>query len=243
MNRSRGIEVRTTERSGGVVLPRSWTESSELDAYDFRLACWLSTHTDEYRERLSQVGIARRLNMSQDRVSKSLDNLQRLGLVKVEGGGSTRPVSVTFFMAEWEAPLPATREATSRHTGSDFPPHGTQENTERNTESPNARARIEEGFNEFWRVYPKKRAKVAALKAYERAVMGAAKGSRHIRVAEIQQAAERYALERAGQDDKYTKYPAGWLNDGQWEDQPVAIARRQSDHERLLAEYNGIKYV
>ena len=54
--------------------------------------------------------------------------------------------------------------------------------------------------------------------------------------------ARRYAAARSGEDQKFTKHPAGWLRDGCWQDEPSAdgvtidnatgqvIARRKPQH-------------
>jgi hypothetical protein len=60
-------------------------------------------------------------------------------------------------------------------------------------------------------------AKQGALKAFEKAVEGGTDPETLI------QGAKRYALERRGQDPKYTKHPATWLNKGCWEDEPDGV--------------------
>ncbi|MDX3516252.1 helix-turn-helix domain-containing protein [Streptomyces caniscabiei] len=71
-----------------------------------------------------------------------------------------------------------------------------------------------EAFGAFWSVYPKKRAREEAKKAWIAAIK---------RGADPQHMADRakaYAHERHGQDPKYTKYPATWLNKGCYDDEP-----------------------
>jgi len=68
-------------------------------------------------------------------------------------------------------------------------------------------------FDQFWRVYPRREAKGAARKAYERA-------RKTITAEIIVEGAIRYARERAHEDPKYTKHPATWLNGECWGDEP-----------------------
>ena len=68
-------------------------------------------------------------------------------------------------------------------------------------------------FDDFWRAYPKRVAKKGARKAYDKAIEGGATD------AALLAGAQRYAAERNGQDPKYTKHPATWLNGGCWEDE------------------------
>jgi hypothetical protein len=69
------------------------------------------------------------------------------------------------------------------------------------------------GFAEFWKHYPRKVARPAARRAYAVALKKAD-------AAEILAGAMRYAAERDGQDAKYTKHPATWLNNECWTDEP-----------------------
>lgn len=71
-----------------------------------------------------------------------------------------------------------------------------------------------EAFGAFWLTYPKRKAKEEARKAWIAAIERGA-DPQH-----IVDAAKNYAHERAGQDPKYTKYPATWLNKGCYDDEP-----------------------
>jgi hypothetical protein len=71
-----------------------------------------------------------------------------------------------------------------------------------------------EGFEEFWHQYPRRVAKDAARKAYAAALKRATP-------AELLAGAMRYSEQRDGQDEKYTKHPATWLNGGCWADEPA----------------------
>jgi hypothetical protein len=73
---------------------------------------------------------------------------------------------------------------------------------------------IPTAFDDFWRAYPKKVARTDAMRAFERA-------ARLTPVTEIIRGATRYAAERAGEDTRYTKHPATWLNKGCWSDPPI----------------------
>ena len=74
---------------------------------------------------------------------------------------------------------------------------------------------VSEAFEKFWAVYPKKRAKDSALKNFQKAVKSGADP------ADLIAGAERYAKEVAGFDERYIKYPQGWLTEGRWKDEPA----------------------
>lgn len=73
-------------------------------------------------------------------------------------------------------------------------------------------------FDAWWEAYPKKRDKDAARKAYARAISRA--GVSHT---DLMAGATRYAVERAGEDSRFTKHPATWLNAGSWADEAGSL--------------------
>jgi hypothetical protein len=68
---------------------------------------------------------------------------------------------------------------------------------------------------EFWPLYPKRVAKGAARKAFIRILV-----AERATVGELKAGAARYAAERAGKDEEFTKHPATWLNGECWKDEP-----------------------
>lgn len=71
-----------------------------------------------------------------------------------------------------------------------------------------------EAFGAFMSNYPKKRDREAAKRAWIAAI------ERGVDPKHMVDAAQAYARERFGQDPKYTKYPATWLNKGCYDDEP-----------------------
>lgn len=69
-------------------------------------------------------------------------------------------------------------------------------------------------FAEFYSAYPKHTGRKAAEKAWAKALKEGADP------AAIIVGAKRYADERHGQDARFTKHPATWLNQGCWDDDP-----------------------
>lgn len=74
-------------------------------------------------------------------------------------------------------------------------------------------------FDEFWAAYPKKVDKGAARRMWKSALKKAPPGT-------IIAGAERYAAERRGQEPRYTKNPASWLNAEAWSNEPQARETR-----------------
>ena len=72
------------------------------------------------------------------------------------------------------------------------------------------------GFVDFWRAFPKRTRHGAARAAFEAVV-----ASRKITPAELVAAAQRYAVERAGEEVRFAKNPVDWLNGEHWLDEPA----------------------
>jgi hypothetical protein len=87
--------------------------------------------------------------------------------------------------------------------------------------------RDENRFEEFWSAYPKRVAKGQARNFYDQAVTTGTPEDLII------SAAKRYSEARAGQDDKFTKHPAAWLNSQSWLDETGAPENKTSDPEDL----------
>lgn len=100
---------------------------------------------------------------------------------------------------------------------------GAEEQRSRGTEEQK-HSRRPELFAEFYAAYPRKVGRGEAEKAWRKAVKHAAPQA-------IINAAKRYAASRHGQDSKFTPYPATWLNQKRWEDEP------ETPHLRAVGDY------
>lgn len=85
-------------------------------------------------------------------------------------------------------------------------------------------------FDEWWAVYPKKQGKEAARRRYMKV-----RGS--VEAGPLLDGARAYALLSAGEERRFVKLPAGWLNDGRWADDhtggagsPAAASSRVDCH-------------
>ena len=95
---------------------------------------------------------------------------------------------------------------------------------------------LENGFEEFWHAYPKKRKKADARAAYGKVLAdGLATAD------ELVAGAVAYAAAREGQDDNYTQHPANWLKGECWHDEhsPIQAARKRSNVEVALEGFLG----
>lgn len=90
-------------------------------------------------------------------------------------------------------------------------------------------------FQAFYDLYPKKKNRKQAEVAFPRALKRAS-------LAKILAGVERYAAERHGQDERYTKHAATWLNNDCWNDYDKATNGAGDDDEdaRLARIFGAI---
>lgn len=114
------------------------------------------------------------------------------------------------------APVP-TRPDPSATSSCSSAPQETRESRRRSRPEEVLEA---EAFAGFWATYPRRQGKGSAEKAWNAAIRHGTAPRR------ILDGAKRYAVERAGQDAKYTKHPSTWLNGRCWEDEPDPVYRQ-----------------
>ena len=83
-------------------------------------------------------------------------------------------------------------------------------------------------FDRFWALYPKKRNKPAALRAWRRLNPTAALCMTMSRALKRQMASEEWQKDGG----RYVPYPASWLNGARWEDSPDETPPRSGDAPR-----------
>lgn len=166
--------------------------------------------------------------------------LAELTAKRARGGRPTNRGDAHVTPYEVTSTSPGDAHVTSRgdaHVASGVTPtsergdaHVTQTTHEPSVEPKDSSAPEQhlEAFGAFWLIYPKKKAREEARKAWVAAI------ERGATPEHITTAAQTYARERAEQDPKYTKYPATWLNKGCYDDEPEPVGR---PHLRAVGEY------
>jgi hypothetical protein len=92
---------------------------------------------------------------------------------------------------------------------------------------------LKERFDAFWKAYPKKAAKEAAWKAWEKR-RPSLELTRQMCAALAWQRQQDSWLQAGG---KYIPHPATWLTDGRWQDEPTNMPRL-SDRTLALGRTN-----
>lgn len=120
---------------------------------------------------------------------------------------------------------PGSAEASPRSPDSLFPlPDSLSRIPEEKPCSPSASGSADDGFDDFWKQYPKKVAKPQALKAW-RKIKPTGQILADLMAGLQRQKASIPWLKDSGQ---YVPHPASWLNGRRWEDEPAgdAVAER-----------------
>ena len=97
---------------------------------------------------------------------------------------------------------------------------------------------IDDGFNDFWQAYPKKRNKADALKAWKKLKPSA--DLQRIMSDSIQIWSNSVDwLKEGGQ---YIPYPASWLNAHGWEDEPLKLDYRSEKSIRNEKRFQEVTF-
>jgi hypothetical protein len=94
---------------------------------------------------------------------------------------------------------------------------------------------IEAEFDEFWSIYPNRKEKTAAKKAF-------VKAREKTDADTILNGARRY-LNDPNRDPAFTKHPATWLNGGCWDDDPIPAKLSKATKREAEAKQAGDNFV
>lgn len=103
---------------------------------------------------------------------------------------------------------------------------------------PTAKPELTEGFESFWKVYPRQVAKTNAAKAWKKLKPDAEL------IAKIMQslADHRLSHEWLKDDGQFIPHPATWLNGKRWEDEVRPVSNVRPLHPSKIASLDGIDY-
>ena len=94
---------------------------------------------------------------------------------------------------------------------------------------------VEAAFQKFWSVYPKKRNKADALKAFRSVIKSGVSLDALLSAVEAQRKTPQWTKD-GGQ---YIPYPATWLNRGAWEDEDVVTVSSSAGYEYDPGDLTG----
>lgn len=172
---------------------------------------------------LSHEAIARMCGAAPEEFRTLLDELDRAGVTKprIHGNIVSRRMIRDAHLRDVRASA-GSRGGHSAQAG--FAKAKSKANIKQNTDIENEDEPDKQLIDQLYELYPRKKAKPAALRAI-------AKALKRADFATIKAGVERYAKTRAGQDPTYTAHPATWFNADRWADEadPVIKMPQSSD--------------
>lgn len=228
-----------------------WVAYSPVSANAIRVYIVLARHTNSDHTCFpSRRTIADKAYLSLSGVDRAIKELVAINALTVEKRFSHNHdrTSNLYTLIYRGVSSPVTRGGVTGEEGSSHHRLGVASDLiqEREPSNENKRTRakkkdttstqVDEEFDRFWAIYPRRIGKGAARKAWTTAITTTTPDT-------IIAGLQRYAPTRTGQDPQYTPHPATWLNQQRWEDEPETPhtgpqTRRQQAITTMLAIAN-----
>jgi predicted transcriptional regulator len=195
-------------------VPNSAIRDPQISPNAFRLLAYLMSHKEGYE--LTYGQIERQTTLGRYAINEAIKVLTDKGWLRTErtkkDNGQFGPTS--FHILDPEAVDSVADDSSAGHSTMEQP---TDIKNTNYLEKTKDKEKHLEGFDEFWKLYPKKIAKADALKAWKVA-------TKKKTADELLKLTKAYA-EGKLPEDKYIPYPASWLNKGLYESVEVAEAK------------------
>lgn len=204
---------------------RTSKKVNALSDFEFRIWAYLITYVDDFGrgsadpELLKGFVFPRRAGITDSQISNALNDLAKSGMITLyESDGE-----LYFFFPNWD------KHQQIRAKKSKFPEpesicnqmiaddsrcsrNPIQSNPNRESESESESNTRMSAFDAFWKAYPKKVGKQAALKAFQRVKVPL---ETLLTAIERQKCGSQWSKDNG----QYIPNPATWLNQGRWEDE------------------------
>ena len=199
------------------IIPNRAVRDPRITANSFRLLAYLLSHNDGYE--LTYRQIEKQAGLGRYAINAASKQLTELGWLRVEqtklANGQFGPKSWTLLTPDGNEPIAGDTVAGEPapdgfHSGT---ANGLKKTKVKEDKQLEKTIDIEQGFNRFWSVYPKKDDKPLALRSFQKALD-------RTTVEVIVSAAERYR-DDPNREALFTKNPSTWLNADAWENGPL----------------------
>jgi predicted transcriptional regulator len=198
-------------------VPNSAIRDPEISPNAFRLLAYLMSHKEGYE--LTYGQIERQTTLGRYAINEAIKILTAKGWLKTErtkkDNGQFGPTS--FHIMNPDEPVVVDSSGDDSSAGHSTVEQPTDIKNTNNLENTKTKEKHLEGFDEFWRLYPKRIAKADAIKAWKQAI-------------KRKPADELLKLTKAYAEGKlpemtYIPYPASWLNKELYESVEVGEAK------------------
>jgi len=227
-------------------IPNAWLRDPRLSLGAKGLLAQIMSHAAGWR--ISQESLAKDNGVGKDAIRTLITELMNAGYLvrsdKRERNEKGFLGGYTYTTAEPMLDQPTLAEPTLDYPTLDEPtldnpPHKKnilKEQQVKEQQVKEIRSFEQADFDDFWRTYPRKTGKAAALAAYAKALKQAT-------AYEINHGAAQYR-DDPNRLDQYTKHPTTWLNAGCWDDDPLPAKEskvRAKESRQDLARQNVIQ--
>jgi predicted transcriptional regulator len=198
-------------------VPNSAIRDPEISPNAFRLLAYLMSHKEGYE--LTYGQIERQTTLGRYAINEAIRVLTAKGWLRTErtkkDNGQFGPTS--FHILDPDQPVEVDSVADDSSVGDSTMEQPTDIKNTNYLENTKNKEKHLEGFDEFWKLYPKKIAKGDALKAWNKAI-------KRKTADELLKLTKVYA-EGKLPEDKYIPYPASWLNKELYESVEIIEAK------------------
>jgi len=216
-------------------IPNAAIRDPNITPNAFRLLAYLMSHRDGYEINYEQI--ERQTTLGRYAINHAANSLIELGWLAVD-----RPkINGQFVSKSWTILNPLNSNESTAGDSTMEQPHMGQSTDIRRTlnkehqviKNTNQTLNVQNEFEQFWQIYPRKQGKADALKAFVTC---------QVAVDVIIAGAIRYRND-PNRLAAFTKMPATWLRAGCWDDEPLPerVLTREEKFEQIAQENRRIK--
>ena len=203
-----GVYVYRNDSQPYAQVPNQVIRDPQITPNAFRLLAYLMSHKDGYQ--LTYDQIERQTTLGRHAINQAIKLLTTKGWLKVDRPKKSNgqfDSKAWYVLNPYEVAETATVDDSTVES-----PHVVQSTDIKNT-NKNKKTNINtytNEFDDFWKLYPRKVGKPAALRAWKKALEKKPPG-------ELVKALSVYVEHHLPSEERYIPYPATWLNDERWE--------------------------
>ena len=197
-------------------IPNAWVRDERLSYKARGVLVELMSHRPGWS--VSVASMSERGKDGKDAIKSAIRELEAVGYLQRE---QTRTDGNRFGETNWVTREPLTGFPLTEIPTTDNPTPKKTITKEEPVKEVNPRPVVEGLFEEFYKLYPRKREPIAAKKAFLKAY--------DIYGEDVMRGVRRLANDPNLPPKQYIPYPASWLNAGGWADEPYPARERTKD--------------
>lgn len=211
-------------------IPNRWLRDPNLSMKAKGLLVYLMSHEVGYHITLGQI--ERETNDGKTAIRSTIQELEDAGYLKTARTKDARGYNagLSYVLQEPESENPKLENPTLEN-----PTAYIEQNLNREYKYKEKLTSTQQAFDEFWGIYPNRKEKQAAKRAFAKAILVADPEK-------IIEGARRYR-DDPNRDQAYTKHPTTWLNGGCWDDDPIPAKMSKAQMRDIETKEAGARFV